>query len=225
MYWRIVRINGDGSIRLVYDGIEKVANGNSYSIIAESAYSTITGDIKYVGYTYESTDAEGATIQTDSTIKGVVDAWYEKHLETTYGSYIKDSIFCNDRNNINSDYAFDSTDRLTSCKPTLTCTNKSDRYTVEDTTNGNGYLSNPVGLLTADEVKMAGEDGYISSAVKFWTMTPAFQDFVWLHGKYLDGDWEISSYYYDVRPVINLKSDVKFEGDWSYETPYKIITE
>ena len=29
MYWRIVRINGDGTIRMIYDGTTKHANGES----------------------------------------------------------------------------------------------------------------------------------------------------------------------------------------------------
>ena len=65
MYWRIVRINGDGTIRLVYDGTEKVENGVSHN-------SKITN-----GY-FES---EQSVNYGTSEIKKLIDSWYNTHLK------------------------------------------------------------------------------------------------------------------------------------------------
>jgi len=237
MYWRIVRINGDGSVRLVYDGVEKAANGVAHTAtIAHTAYNTKYDAAKYVGYTYD----DGTGKQVDSTIKGVVDAWYDKHLEATYGTYIADGIFCNDRQvtSGSEEYPiYGAYDRLSSNKaPKLTCTNKSDRYTVEDTINGNGLLSNPVGLITADEVMFAGgatgsnNTYYLYSNEAYRTSTPcdfsdgdAFMVRVQYNGAI--GAFSVTLDSDGVRPVINLKADVEFTGDGSFETPYKIVTE
>jgi len=239
MYWRIVRINGDGSIRLVYDGTEKVANGVAHTAtIAATEYNPNDYDAKYVGYTY---DVDGT--ETNSIIKGVVDAWYDKHLKTTYGSYIADGIFCNDRQvtGIDDDYGFTyyaSHDRLETNKaPVLTCTNKEDRYTVS-TELGNGKLTDaegnarPIGLLTADEVYFAGEGSsvYLYSGETYWTSTPyAFQDGaqVWhvSNDHYFDYGYYVYTDGRGVRPVINLKADTLIEGKGTIDSPYKVVTE
>ncbi len=242
MYWRIARINGDGTIRLVYDGIEKVANGTNHkATIGLIEYNTNFNDVKHVGYTYESTDAEGSTIQADSTIKAYLDNWYNNNLKTNYGKYIADGIFCNDRtigsvNGITQYFA--AHDRLSVYKPQLICANKNDRYTVDDITIGNGYLSNPVGLLSADEVLFAGGSAsntsssnntyYLSFEENYWTSSPS----TFLSGPYIysvkngwiDGGAFVRGYN-GARPVINLKADVKFTGDGSFETPYEIVME
>ena len=86
-YWRIIRINGDGSLRIMYDGLQAYGNGanSSYRFIKiGQAYNTNHNDNKYVGWMYgptgttASTSKEQAQTNTaDSTIKGVVDAWYK----------------------------------------------------------------------------------------------------------------------------------------------------
>jgi len=114
IYWRIIRINGDGTIRLVYDGTTKAENGIMHeSNIARSAFNSNS-----VGYTYD----DGTGTQVDSVIKGVVDAWYDNHLETTYGGFIADGIFCNDEDSLNTDGYYSSYYRLNvHSSPKLTC--------------------------------------------------------------------------------------------------------
>jgi len=254
MYWRIVRINGDGTIRLVYDGTKKVENGILHtSVIGDSEYNSEVYDKKHIGYTYD----DGNGNQVDSLIKGALDTWYDTHLEVTYGDKIADSIFCNDRSEASYAYSDENhspiTDpnqaeyidiyygaykRLRTYKvPSLKCPNKSDRYTVSDTTNGNGLLSNPVGLITADEEVFAGNaafkkntDYYLYNGFSYWTSSSSdWEDnaacvVVWyvnngfLGGEYIDNEL-------GVRPVINLKADVKFTGDGTIDSPYKIVTE
>ncbi|MBQ4061186.1 MAG: hypothetical protein IJD46_04080, partial [Bacilli bacterium] len=253
MYWRIVRINGDGTIRLVYDGTSPVTNRTAHTAtIGATAYNTNANDPKYVGYTY---DVNG--VETASTIKGVVDDWYEEHLKDTYEKYIADSIFCNDREiykyqYLNEDWTvitdpnqatyineyYSPYGRLADNKaPELTCTNKSDRYTTNDKL-GNGLLSNPVGLLTADEVFFAGGTNlanntyYLYSNENYWTFSPeSFNDgypqpFVWfVSGDGIVTNTGVTSVEINARPVINLKADVKFTGDGRIDTntPYEIV--
>ena len=103
-YWRIIRINGDGSIRMIYAGTSAHANGESEtdSYISKPAYNSSYNDNTYVGY---MTGSAGATTYasahsnaTDSTIKGVIDTWYKTNIEDKgYSTYVADAIYCNDR--------------------------------------------------------------------------------------------------------------------------------
>ena len=221
----------------MYDGTTATANSDTHTaVIGKSAYNTTYNDAKYVGYTYD----DGTGVQVDSTIKGVIDAWYDTNLETNYGSYIADSIFCNDRSvsSTSGNYVYyGAYDRLASNKtPSLKCTNQSDRYTVNDATNGNVSLTNPVGLLTADEAFFAGGTTssnytyYLYSGEMYWTSAPRIFDdddaYVW--NVIYDG---FVSYYYYVgysdpgaRPVINLKADTLIEGNGTISSPYKLAS-
>ena len=184
--WRIVRINGDGSVRLVLDNVAKDSKGNNI----ESGFDS--GDNTYIGYMYGTAGSTtyDATHENknDSTIKTAVDKWYEDNLKTNYANYLADTLFCNDKtlssNGIggvttqlgygtNSTY-YASTERLeysagttsiTILKPTFECAKKSNnaysRFTVSGTTlpNGNktnGDLTYPIGLTTADEISFGG---------------------------------------------------------------------
>ena len=254
MYWRIVRINGDGTIRLVYDGTTKAQNGTTHaSNVGTSAFNSNDDNTKYVGYTYD----DGNGNQVDSTIKGVLDTWYDTHLKANYGDKIADSIFCNDRSEASKAYIDENYEETTDPNeavyteiyygaykrfsadnaPSLRCPNQSDRYTVDDTINGNGLLKNPVGLITADEEVLAGNSAYktntsyyLYNGGSYWTSAP----FDW--GIFGDGTtvWEVDGGSLNrefvfmkngVRPVISLKADVLFEGDGTIDNPYKIVTE
>ncbi len=103
-YWRIIRINGDGSIRMIYAGTSAHANGESEtdSYISESAYNSSYNDNTYVGYmtgsTGATTYASAHSNTNNSTIKGVIDTWYKTNIEDKgYSSYVADAIYCNDR--------------------------------------------------------------------------------------------------------------------------------
>lgn len=53
-YWRILRINGDGSIRIVYDGtsIHENSEESEDKTIGSTAFNTSTNDNAYIGYMY-----------------------------------------------------------------------------------------------------------------------------------------------------------------------------
>ena len=189
-YWRILRINGDGSIRMIYAGdagvidslenkAEVLANGyddanTDYTQIGISAYNSSRNDNAYVGYMYGTTGAstyeETYTNINDSTIKTVADNWYKTNIEDAgYSSYINDTLFCNDR-------SFETHNRGTgtgtsgtnyrwnsSSIKTLKCTQQNDRFTVDNEVTGNGALTYPVALLTTDEAYLAGGDSQSNS--------------------------------------------------------------
>ena len=112
-YWRIIRINGDGSIRMIYDGQEAYANNASNKVNyisytedgttkTTSKYNINSDDNAYVGYMYGtagSTTYEATHSNTnDSTIKTVLDNWYVTNIKNAgYGDYVADAIYCNDR--------------------------------------------------------------------------------------------------------------------------------
>ena len=253
MYWRIVRVNGDGTIRLVYDGTTKVANDVDHiSNVGFIWFNEIYDDLKYVGYTYLDDDQNSI----DSSIKLYLENWYRNNLKTTYGKYIADGIFCNDKEitkkyyswddeagyvestKDNFDflkYSFGSKNRLYNGipSPNLICARADDKYSV-NTDIGNGLLNEPVGLLTADEAFLAinanhYKEQYLLTGDVFWTMSPFQYDDGGLsvYGVYSDG--MITSWPVDlensIRPVINLRADVLFEGNGSFETPYVIKTQ
>ncbi len=180
MYWRIIRINGDGSVRMIYAGTEAYANGSSEqptSYIGYSAYNTNTRDNAYVGYMYgtagSSTYEETHKNTNDSTIKTQIDNWYKTYL-SNYTNYLQDSIYCNDRSitpidsfeetemtgngtgTLNTAYSGFTRYLINNPKtPSLKCTNANDRFTVS-TENGNGALTYSIGLITMDEALLSG---------------------------------------------------------------------
>jgi len=241
MYWRIIRVNGDDSVRLIYDGTNLSANGSQHlASIGVSAYNDKTDQAKYVGYTYD----DGYGTQVDSLAKSLVDNWYEANLKTNYETYITDGIFCNDRTSSVTQSGFVTyapNDRLYKNEvpaPILTCTNKEDRYTVNDSTNGNALLKNPIGLLTADEAFLAGgsildsnSSYYLNNVDIYYTMTPSVfsntrGSVVWI----VDESSRVDEYD-DVRsqrnnrPVINLDANIKMYGSGTIEDPYRLTEE
>jgi len=107
-YWRIIRINGDGSLRIIYDGLRGYANGTEDEgrlAYTEKAFNAKYDDNKYVGWMFggaqgtESTSkAQAQTNETDSDLKTLVDSWYKTNIEDkSLGDKVADVIFCNDR--------------------------------------------------------------------------------------------------------------------------------
>ena len=181
-YWQIVRINGDGSIRLIYDGTEKNATGVKQSINNTTyQFNSKYNDPTYVGYMYGNPDAttfdEVHSNTNDSTIKTKIDAWYKTNIvDKGYSSYISNAVgFCGDRSLPSGVWGTnDNGDGITNTPRTsyfgayvryvkntaqFTCPEPSrDLYTTTDSSIGNKSLTYPVGLITYDELVYAGMD-------------------------------------------------------------------
>ena len=255
IYWKIIRINEDRSVRLIYQGTTPNASEED-AAIGESAFNNIYNDNAYVGYMYgtagSSSYEETHANVNDSTIKTVLDNWYEENL-LSYDSYITDSGFCGDRSiyegegtSMNTTY-YGVYNRLYINKtPQFSCPQSNDLYTTSSSNKGNKSLDYPIGLITADEAVYAGgvynknnSSYYLSTGEAYWTMSPWSFQFYSITGDTNDRDWyAINGYVYgqldndfvsngnfSVRPVINLKSGIEIiSGDGTSSNPYVIKT-
>ena len=235
-YWQIVRINGDGSIRLMYNGTEKNATGKKQSINNRNyQFNSKNNDPAYVGYMYGNPDGttfdEVHTNTTSSTIKTTVDNWYKTNIvDKGYSNYVSNAVgFCGDRTLHSGDgistsnYSyFGAYGRYAKNTAQFTCPNKErDLYTTTDSSIGNKSLTYPVGLITYDELVFAGMDNrhvnklsWVYSTQHYWTMSPSNfyaslgYAFEWGQSSagFLYTWWDVSNCL-GARPVINLKSD------------------
>ena len=122
IYWRIIRINGDGSIRMIYTGTTaptestKAVMTGTGTQIGTSVFNSSYKKSEYVGYQYiegqqhgygkcDGTNNASCTVNGNtvynSTIKQAIDKWYagttlEKDAATK-ALVSQDQIFCNDR--------------------------------------------------------------------------------------------------------------------------------
>ena len=258
-YWRIVRINGDGTVRVIYDGTSAHANGESSSDrqIGTSAFNSSYNDNAYVGYMYgqtgASTYAAAHANTNNSTIKAYIDNWYKTNIVGTANEqYLADNVFCNDRS-ISSNKPDSGYNNLGYGKNVtayrwyygpwssggynsnmrLTCPQKNDAFTVSDTTNGNGALTYPVGLLSTDEIVLAGGWNasnigyYLCSGGIWWASSPFNFGGYSAYVRRVNSDGSASNAYlvdgyYGVRPVFNLKAEVLKYGNGTASNPYRL---
>ena len=273
MYWRIIRINGDNSIRMIYTGtsapdsntkvVMTESTNNSGYIRATSAgmskFNQNYDNAEYVGYMYTIGEQHGTSKSSD--IKTYLEDWYANYTDLNKaGTKIIDQIYCNDRTASTSEsgtageisswastgtqYAYGAGLRLygdsSKPSPSLKCTNANDKFTTT-IAKGNGKLSYSVGLITADEVNMAGADNQFNSNASYylyigsdyWTGSPIAysrkqfgggesREF----GVYDDGrlgTYDVSN---DddsmVRPVVSLSSESKLLGSGTYNDVYTV---
>lgn len=240
-YWNIVRINGDGSLRIIYRGSLPTVVGEE-SKIKDSAYNGAYNSNSYVGYMYGSSQSleykfEHAN-KYNSNIKSQLDIWYKNNL-LTLNDYIADSIFCNDRSLTGSGYGNSSsyyngyyrTRSSNNLTPSFKCLQKNDRFTVSNTF-GNLDNKNPIGLLTTDEAGFAGlyntstsTYNYLNTGIDYWTMTPskfsssAYVNYITSTGAIGE---QVTNTSMGVRPVINLKGNVILSGTGTLDDPYRV---
>ena len=95
-YWRIIRINGDGTIRMIYQGTSANTTGSGTQI-GESAFNISYDNKTYVGLVYDETNQHG--YGSNSTIMNTLNAWYNNNLASYEADYIDTDVgFCSDRN-------------------------------------------------------------------------------------------------------------------------------
>ena len=247
LYWRIIRTNSEGSIRLLYHGTSTTATD---AYIGKSAFNSSFDNIAYVSYMYGSLGSipNARENTNNSTIKGIIDTWYKDNLNTNYGKYLSTTaVYCNDRSTSDNANFGAYTRLITNKTPSYDCAATEDKFTV-DTSTGNGKLTYPIALMTADEVSFAGGVMYTNASTWYyynsakgsstgstwwWLLSPEFwydsgayvsQVFGSDHPGYLDyrrvGDARDSS---GVRPAVSLKSCVKTSGgNGSASDPYTI---
>jgi len=204
--WRIIRINEDGSVRLIMPHVSTVS------------FNTTSNNYKYMYYS------------NSDTIKNKVETWYKTNIDDKgYDAYVINGMFCEQaKAKYSTIWASGSAimEPYSSYTPNFKCSIDG---------NGKGILSSKVGLITYDEVVHAGaypyktnEKYYLTTGNWFWTMSPAGIDST------LSGVWyvvNVGSIYIDyvhdsgsLRPVINLKSDVLATGTGTSSDPYVVQT-
>ena len=228
--WRIVRTTETGGVKLIYDGVPsngQCNNTGSNSTIGSSKFNSSRNNAKYVGYMYGSS-IDDETYTDESTIKKTIDTWYEANMRS-YTSQLEDTVFCNDRSytTIGSALFFEAYTRLyTNKTPTLKCQNMRDKFTTK-AINGNGALTYPVGLITADEMAYAGgkyynrpadANGsfYLYTGQSYWALSPNQFNYLIAYGFYLTDDGALDVWAVEgsagVRPSVSLQPGIAMTG-------------
>ena len=243
--WRAIRINGDGSLRLIYDGATCHQNGESTvdSIaVSNVAYNVNSNRSEYVGWTYVEGKQrpEVGSAAIDSNVKIKIEEWYNANIGSniTYTSKVASGKYCNDREvgqPLSGWNGFSTTWSATGTKfvyiegkrqfedynPVLSCTNM-DIYELH------------VGQIMADEAAYAGavtgiasNSYYLYNGQSYWTMSPYRWDgnraYIFLvNSNGVLGHGDVSSNTFGLRPVINLRSDVTFTGNGTIDNPFVV---
>ena len=207
--WRIVRINEDGTIRIVMqDGIN---DNTKYRF-----------NSNYNNYTY--------MYYTNSEAKTQLESWYQTNIGSKKDlakNVASGAYYCEQ-----AKAKYD--DSYTSGSATMTTYNKytPDFKCIADG-NNKGVVNASVGLLTYDEIVYAGgyrgqsnNSYYLCNNTYFWTMSPAGfasgNSSVW-YVYATGGIYNRNVYNVDaVRPVLNLTADTLATGSGTSSDPFVI---
>ena len=274
MYWRIIRINGDNSIRMIYAGtyapdentkvtltesgeFDDDGNpiGGQKTSAGRSKFNQNYNSAEYVGYMYTIGEQHGTSKSSD--IKTYLDNWYANYTDlSATGTKITDQIYCNDRTASTSNVAYSTTNytTLTSWNSTgttyyygakgrivkdnnsiLTCAVDSDRFTVNKINGkGNSVLTYPIGLITIDEVEMAGNNWngnntsyYLHTGDYYWAGSPGefiggYSAFEFLVNDAGNLSFDDVRDLGGVRGVVSLSSESKLLGSGTYNDVYTV---
>ena len=211
LMFRIVRINGDGSVRLVLDN---TLEDNSY----------------YLRRINKTNEYLNNMIFDNSDIKKVLDEWYNTNL-LSVDNYIVSSNFCYD----NAFYLQNESEYFTNSYDRIYVSNAASLNCQE------GIYVGKVGLLSIDEVIYAGasKDGTNNSYYLYnpsilnnwWTMSSSkvnaqsnnVNNYLITSGGGIDLGGKLNSSY-GIRPVISLDKSVKVSGMGTLENPYEIVS-
>lgn len=304
MCWRVVRITGDGSVKLVLYNRNDSAASNPCNVTAngtnafakfdgtnyKSAFNTFSGSdmnghAQMVGFMYgtimSTTDyALGHANNIESTILMNLKTWYDLKLRS-YDEQIADVIYCNDISGdgkMGYNTLFNARTRISSyyyggdyypggSGASLSCPDdykggKLAKFTAVDLVNGNGNLRGTdgigskdykIGLLTSDEVALAGgtlypyfnnadyatenKNYYLyenASGLGWWLMSPFDHPYDDTQGSiarnyYVEGSSGLMKYdtvsaVKGIRPVVALVYETKISGGVGTKTsPYKVV--
>ena len=189
-----------------------------------------------------------------SPIHETINNWYNTNIKNSYGDYVEDTAWCNDRSvstenlggwnpnggDLYSFMYFDVFKRYetptgtngiqTTNSPVLTCSNPNDVMSV-----ANRKLENPVALLTYDEANLAGliynslnYSNYLLTGNYYWLLSPSAFVACATVGYVRNSSALYSNYvnsYHGVRPALSLKhGTLVYDGDGSVSNPYIVGT-
>ena len=234
MYWRIIRVDKDNKIKMIYAGSKAPSESTKVAItgvntnMGFTAYNNKYDKAEYVGFQYTEGSQRGTT--TNSTIKTYLDNWYTKYFnENIETSRFSQTTFCNDRNT-SSTWASNASrveyapyTRLSADTPTPTfeC-------------NDADVVTNNLGLITADEIVLAGgkfytdnSAFYLNNNMAYWAGSPlGFNgDNSFVFGLVPIYGLHAGIVYYrafGARGVVSLSSESKLLGSGIYNDVYTV---
>ena len=244
-YYYITLTNGD----TIEDALYKMTGNGSSETKAKNA-----------GYKLNTTSSTAKTNIENwfkTNLTNEVDA-----SKTNYQEYLEDTTWCNDRSysiitgkgtyteagwnpsggSLTTDQYFASGGRRyinnyysTTNVPEMTCPNVTDQFRVG---NSEAKLNYPVGLLTTDEIIMAGAAGnakttnssyylYNGSNSSYWSLSPSTFNYVNARELYVSNGYVTPSSVYDtygLRPSVSLKPGTDFVegGEGTTTKPYVV---
>ena len=232
MYWRIIRVDKDNKIKMIYAGSKAPSENAKVTITGAStnmgftAYNNAYNQAEYVGFQYTTGSQRGTT--TNSIIKTYLDNWYTKYFNENISTsrFIK-TAFCNDRNT-SSTWA--STGSRVEYAPYTRLSADTPTPTFE--CNTADVVTNNLGLITADEIVLAGgkyntdnSAFYLNNNMAYWAGSPyrfngSFSDVFGLYP--VDGlDYgTVDNRLYGARGVVSLSSESKLLGSGTYNDVY-----
>ena len=205
--WRIVRINEDGTIRIIMqDGID---NNATYK------FNSNTNNYKYMYY-------------TNSEVKPILENWYQTNIDNNvkYANLVSNGNYYCEQAKVKITESYTSGNAVmtlyTSYIPDFKCS--SDE-------NEKGVVNANIGLLTYDEAVYAGgyfeinnNKYYLYKNMVYWTMSPGgcgTYSTVWgMNNGGFTNDYHSNTGSHILVPVINLKSDVHVSGTGTKDSPF-----
>ena len=235
MYWRIIRVDKDNKIKMIYAGSKapsentKVAITGANTNMGFTAYNNDYNHAEYVGFQYTTGSQRGTT--TNSTIKTYLDNWYTKYFNENIGTsrFIK-TTFCNDRNNTDT---WTSTRGVTYAPYTRL---SADTPVPTFECNTADVVTNNLGLITVDEMVLAGgklyevnSAFYLNNNMEYWSGSPAgyFDSDSGVFALRLvrvsgPGDNRVNDRGNAARGVVSLSSESKLLGSGTYDDVYTV---
>ena len=208
--WRVVRINEDGTIRMI------MANGinDDTDYVFNSTYN---------GYNY--------MYYTNSETKTTLETWYTNNIanNTNYVSKVANGDYFCEQAKVKSSSDFTSGSAAMEVYSSYT-----PNFKCETDGNGKGIINSNIGLITYDEVVLAGgyyaidnTNYYLYNNTSYWTMSPIGVDRggagAW--GVYPVGSLRSNgvSDSFRLRPVLILNADVTVIGSGTSTDPWTVV--
>lgn len=202
LMWRIVRINGNNTVRVVLDNQTN----------------------EFVPY-YQSTDIQNYFLYHSSNLKTYLDNWYESNLKN-YEKYINNSKVCDNSTYTGVDeYIFHSTQRLVvNQNPTFNCIG--NKYNAKISSLTADEIEYAGGMIGVQNTNYYLYNPNITQSS--WTITPSKgnKNEFYPYALSTNGSVEdtlVGSQSRQVRPVIDIVKNISVDGKGTKDEPYEIL--
>ena len=207
--WRIVRINEDGTIRII-----------------------LANEINEIAYVFNSNyDNKLYMYYTNSNAKTQLENWYQTNIASSinYSSKVASgNYFCEQ-----AKVAYASSYASNSGANMVVYSNYIPDFKCSTDGNGYGLVNASIGLITYDEIVFAGgyynqanSSYYLHNGTYYWTMSPSDFGASIAHMWYMESSGLIHrirvSRLEHLRPVVNLNANVIVVGNGTSTDPYAI---